>query len=209
VSSKRKRLKEDENRFNEAAKKVGARSADDQEYREYLSLEEKLMWIPEERYLMPTKLGNILRAAETKPLQKYGLDGVILWPRLWFVLPDLARKELIEARKRIDASTQLWLWGVLFWLWAPFLAVWFWVPIVFGLIVAVYAYSNMIQAARIYAELFDSIFDLYRRRVYDAIGWPGPKNPKEEWDEGKKLTQYLLRGSREEEPTFHFLFPKT
>jgi hypothetical protein len=207
VASKRKGVKEDEMRFNQVAEKAGARSLDDQELREYLSLQESLMWMPEERYLMPTKLGNVLRAAETRPLVKYGLDGVVLWPRLWFVLPDLARKELIEARKRIESAAQLWLWGVMFWVWGPFLALWFWVPIVVGSIVVAYSYSNMIRAARVYAELFDSIFDLYRRRVYDAIGWPAPKNPEEEHREGQKLTQYLVRGSREREPTFFFPVP--
>lgn len=204
VASKLNRLKQDEKRFEHLALKADTKSLADQELREYLNLQERLMWMPKEKYLMPTELGNVLRTAETRPLDKYGLDGVVLWPRLWFVLPDLARKELIEARKRIDATAQLWLWSVLFWLWAPLLTLWFWVPIVVGSTVAAYAYSNLVREARVYAELFDSIFDLYRRRVYEAIGWPGPTNPGEEQREGKKVTQYLLRGSHESKPTFFF-----
>lgn len=207
VASKLKQLKQDEERFEQLARKADTGSLADQELREYLSLQERLMWMPEEKYLMPTELGNVLRAAETRPLDKYGLDGVVLWPRLWFVLPDLARKELIDARKRIDATAQLWLWSVLFWGWAPLLTVWFWVPIVVGSMVAAYAYSDLVREAQVYAELFDSIFDLYRRRVYEAIGWPGPTNPEEEQREGKKLTQYLLRGSHESKPTFSFPVP--
>jgi hypothetical protein len=47
--------------------------------------------------LMPTQLGNILRAAERRPLEKYGLETVICFPRLWLLLPAEVKTELSEA----------------------------------------------------------------------------------------------------------------
>lgn len=60
--------------------------------------------------LMPTKLGNILRAAESRPYDKYGLDAVICWSRLWLLLPDGVKKELQEARSNLNTAARFWLW---------------------------------------------------------------------------------------------------
>ncbi|MPZ82153.1 MAG: hypothetical protein GEV28_17850 [Actinophytocola sp.] len=43
--------------------------------------------------LMPTRLGNVLRAAEDYPHSndRYGMDSAFFWPRLYSVLPDSFR----------------------------------------------------------------------------------------------------------------------
>ena len=38
--------------------------------------------------LMPTRLGNILKNAEVYPKLRYGIDSVLIWPRLYPLLPD-------------------------------------------------------------------------------------------------------------------------
>ena len=58
--------------------------------------------------LMPTQLGNILRAAERRPLIKYGLDAVICWSRLWLLLPEAARKDIKDARADLNNAARLW-----------------------------------------------------------------------------------------------------
>ncbi len=40
-----------------------------------------------EQYVLPTRLGNILRAAELYPLSRYGTDSIYFWPRLFPLLP--------------------------------------------------------------------------------------------------------------------------
>ena len=68
---------------------------------------------------MPTRIGNILRAAETRPYDHYGLEAVIVWPRLWLVLPDSARQELSTARASLDSSVAAVIWALGFCAFAP------------------------------------------------------------------------------------------
>lgn len=36
--------------------------------------------------ILPTRFGNIFRTAESYPNEQYGIDGVVMWPRLLFVI---------------------------------------------------------------------------------------------------------------------------
>lgn len=167
--------------------------------REHARIDEELRSIPAELSdLMPTRLGNILRAAEARPLAKYGLDVVTCWPRLWLLLPDLVRKELSEAHSRLEGAAQVWLFGILFLLWAPLslLAV----PI--ASVVAVFAYWRLLAEARVFGDLLESAFDLHRTALYSSLGWQLPVHPADERTRGRELTQYLRRGSALRTPEF-------
>ncbi|MBD2060475.1 hypothetical protein H6F88_31525 [Oculatella sp. FACHB-28] len=148
--------------------------------------------------LMPTQLGNLLRAAESRPTEKYGLDAVICWSRLWLVLPDAVKKELQEARTDLNTAARVWLWGVLFWVWV----VWAWWAIPVGIVVAWFAYGWMLEAAATYSDLLESAFDLHRLELYKSLHFPVPTNPAEEKQFGQQLTEYLWRGSDRPYPEF-------
>ncbi len=47
--------------------------------------------------IQPTRLGNVLRAAEDYPYGRYGLDGVFWWPRLEPLLPESLSNRLEAA----------------------------------------------------------------------------------------------------------------
>lgn len=143
---------------------------------------------------MPTRLGNLLRAAERKPLEKYGLDAIICWSRIWFLIPDTVRKELQIARADLDTATRFWLWGILFILWT-FLGAWWAAPLgIISALFAYYAYYNWaIDAAATYGELIEATFDLYRHLLYESIRWNLPSDPNEERRVGKELTNYLYQ----------------
>ncbi|MFE4104896.1 MAG: hypothetical protein ACTS3T_15570, partial [Almyronema sp.] len=150
----------------------------------------------------PTRLGNILRAAERKPSEKYGLDAVICWSRLWLLLPDAVKQDLQAARADLNSAARVCLWSLLFCGWALLslqfdpkftinpLALW---PLL-GLLSARFAYQWAIAAATTYSELIEASFDLYRHLLYESLRWHLPADPAVERRVGAELTQYLWRG---------------
>jgi hypothetical protein len=140
--------------------------------------------------LLPTALGNILRARERAPERKYGLDAIICWPRLWHLLPENVRTDLANARSSLNRLAELWFWGLFFMLW------FFWTPwaAVISLLWMLVAYGMACQSAMAYGDLLESVFDLYRFLLYDAMNWHRPKNNQEEKEVGTQLTEYLWRG---------------
>ncbi len=67
-----------------------------------------------------TPIGNILRAAERRPADKYGLDTITVWPHLWLLLPEDNRQELRAARTSLDTAVAAATWGLLFCVFTPF-----------------------------------------------------------------------------------------
>ena len=142
--------------------------------------------------LMPTRLGNILRAAEQRPLEKYGLNAIVCWSRLWLLLSDAVKKDLQEARADLNAAARAWLWSVLFIVWTA-LGAWWAAPV--GILSAIFAYYYWaLAAARIYGELIEATFDLHRQLLYQSLRWNLPADPEVERQVGQELTQYLWRG---------------
>ncbi len=148
---------------------------------------------------MPTRIGNILRAAETSPTDKYGLDAVAVWPRLWLILPDTARQELTTTRNALDSSVSAAIWGLLFCGFAP----WTLIAIPVGLGTAITAIIMWVpNRASLFGDLLEAAFDLNRKLLYQELRWPLPATPKDEKPQGERLSSYLWRGSEESEPEF-------
>ena len=141
--------------------------------------------------LLPTALENILRSRESDPERNYGLDAVVCWPRLSHLFPENVRGDLDEARASLYRLIALCFWGLLFMLWA-FLTPW---AVAIGLLWMILAYDMSLQLAMSYGDLLESAFDLHRLSLYDAMGWPRPKNTKEEKALGCQLTEFLWRGT--------------
>ena len=153
--------------------------------------EDRIGYAPRQPHqLMPTRLGNILRASERRPRARYGLETVYVWPRLWLLLPEQAREDVANAREALNSSVRLVAWGLLFILWS-WVAWWAFIP---GLLVAVVAYHWAMNQAKTYGDLLVACFDLYRFDLYRALHWPLPANSATEKSHGERLTQYLYRG---------------
>ena len=193
-----------EGRHQELSPKVNDGTATAAEVSEFIRIDNWLRRIPTEERVgvavrrMPTRLGNVVRAAEVWPLAKYGLDAVRCWSRLWLVLPDDARDDITTARTGLDVAATVWLWGLLSVIWTVW--VW-WAPIAaVGIMLA--AYAAMIATAKVYGDLVEAAFDVYRWRLYEALKWPMPKTPADERGIGAALTEYVWRGSDDSAPRF-------
>jgi hypothetical protein len=156
------------------------------------TLEHRLRRTPATQALtMPTRLGNLLRAAEARPRERYGLDTVVCWPYLWLILDQDTKEELTQTRVALNTATRVWLWGALFAVWT----VWAWwaLPVAVVVCASTY-YVSMLSAAEVYGDLLEATFALHRTALYAALRWPPPATPDEEAADGEAVTTYLWRG---------------
>lgn len=63
---------------------------------------------PEE--VMPTRVGNVLRASEVHPTLRYSIDAAIIWPRLYGLLPGSFVENFGQAKSQLDLMA---VWTVL------------------------------------------------------------------------------------------------
>jgi hypothetical protein len=170
-----------------------------EELAELIRLDRRLRRIPLlPRQQMPTRLGNILRSAESRPVRKYGLDSVVCWPHLWLLLPETTRSEIGAARVQLDLAASGVVWGALLLIWTPWT---WWAPPV-AAIVMVVCYVATARAAMRYADLVEAAWDLNRGELYNTLRWPLPETPAAEYEAGRAVTSYLLRGARGQTPFF-------
>jgi hypothetical protein len=161
------------------------------EQAEFVRCDRLLHQFPEKDHdLLPTHLGNILRAAERRPYYRYGLDAIICWPRLWLVLPEATKKDIQVAQSELNNNVRLFLWSILGLSWG----IWSWKIIPIALLGLLFAYNWAIAAATTYGDLIEASFDLHRQLLYQALGWKKPDDPNEERRVGQQLTDYLWRG---------------
>jgi hypothetical protein len=200
IERKQRGYEKKEQRFQYLANKAydNPHALTREEREEYVHLDKEFMSLPNLDQRMPTQLGNILRAAEQRPHDKYGLDVIVCWPRLWLMLPDTIKAELTEAHNNLNDAAQIWIWGFPFFIWT----IWAWWAIPVALLLMFIAYYWIIQTADIYGQLLESSFDLYRSLLYKSLRWPLPNNPMEEYKQGQQLTAYLWRGSEQTTPSF-------
>lgn len=145
----------------------------------------------DETRTMPTRLGNVLRASETYSAERYGLDAVIAWPRLWLLLPAATQQEIAASRRSLDQSvaTLVALVAVLVWLF------WAWWVVLIAVVVPPLVYQSfVISRARVLAEMVTAAFDLNRMALYHALRFPLPRDADAELASGAAITQYLWRG---------------
>ncbi|MBD0371065.1 MAG: DUF11 domain-containing protein [Pyrinomonadaceae bacterium] len=147
----------------------------------------------EERLVLPTRLGNVIRSFEYYPDHQYGMEAVTLWPRLAAKIDKEYAAAIDEAKTSFDfmlnssllssmLTFALLITGLLSL--SPFVswrATIYWVVelVVFGLLAYLF-YFISIGRARAWGNTIRSAFDLYRWDLLKQLGYKYSAMAREE-----------------------------
>jgi hypothetical protein len=156
---------------------------------------EKLRRLPARTRLLPTKLGNTLRAAEDEARQLYGIETVVVWPLVYPLVSDKLAAGLQDARDRLDVAARFSITfaitGVVSGL---LLRTWWALPVAAVLLLAaVLSYAAADSAADVYGQLINAAVALHRFDLLKALHLPLPATPEEERDTYRRLALLLRR----------------
>ena len=153
------------------------------------------------RHPLPTRLGNALLAAESYPgdQQRWGIDAVFWWPRLYLIMPDSARNQVDDARASLDQLVVLTMLSAAFGVVSLALScagLNLWVGVTSGigaLLLSRSSYLSAVTAAGVFGELVRSSYDLFRGDLLAKLGWPMPPTLTAERQLWTDLGQQLYR----------------
>jgi len=153
---------------------------------------------PEDR-LLPTALGNALRAAEDSAGQRYGLETVVVWPVLYTVLSPSVREVVDDQRDQLDVAVRLSLMMFLCAV-ASAAMVWrypYWLIgcVSVSLCGALLAYRAAVVAAEGYGVMIGVAFERHRFDLLTALHLPLPADSAAEFTANQQLTAFLRRQS--------------
>jgi len=148
--------------------------------------------------VMPTRLGNVFKSAELYPALRYGMDGVLFWPRLYAVLPDRVAAGLGETRSMLERLLTLsWLAGLFAAGTSAYLlvvrgpALLYLCCLLGGALVAHSCYLASLRAAESYAEQVRAAFDVYRRDLAVKLHGESAELDRPQW---KGIGQFWFHG---------------
>lgn len=158
---------------------------------------------------LPTRLGNVIRAFEDYPSDKYGIYGVTLWPRLAATMEESYAKRIQDAKQPFDlmlngsfasfALAALTLVAGLAW---PArrghdLAAWsVWLAVVAGLVALGWVcYLLALPRAAAWGDAVKGAYDLYRWQLMERLGFPErPRTMVEEKELWRRIGGHMLFG---------------
>jgi hypothetical protein len=156
--------------------------------------ERKLGVFPQkEEQLLPTALGNALRAGETTAGERYGLDTLSSWPRIYQQFSDRLATSVESARTGIDAAVNLCF--IFFILTMLSIAAFYdeagvyWIPFATAVLCGT-SYLGAVAAALDFSMLLQTAYDLHRFDLLKALHYQLPADNDEEmiaFDEISKL----------------------
>jgi hypothetical protein len=130
----------------------------------------------DEKWVLPTALGNTIRAFEVYPRIMYGLDAIEGWGRLLGVVPPDYREQINAAKTQMDFWVNLSLLALLFLPEYAAVAIYGdslrvpWAPLA-ALVVAFFAYSRAKSAAVQWGNLAKASFDLFLPELWCRLGF--------------------------------------
>jgi len=151
--------------------------------------------------VLPTRLGNILRAAEDHALERYEINAVVVWPRLYVVLPDPFVAAIAAAKTPLDLMSVMGALASVFavcgTIVSAILLPWYAAVACFGggVLIMWLTYIGAVQTARPYAQLVRAAFDVHRGLLLDATGLKRPRSYGEERRQWEQISHLWYQGA--------------
>jgi hypothetical protein len=164
---------------------------------ELARLQDEVASYPEPPLLMPTRLGNVLKAGEQRAGGRYGLDADVAFPHVYPLLRPSHQTAWDDLTNQLDSAAHLVLTFVLATLVSAVLLLphgwdgwWLVLPVVFAGL-AWLSYRSAIAAAHYQTKLLAAAFDLHRFELLRAMRMRLPNDPHEEFELNQQLTAIL------------------
>ena len=149
---------------------------------------------PSQERLLPTRLGNALRAFEDEAGQRYGLDTITMLPRLYPYLSSQVSGALDDLRDQLDIAARLCVTLLLASLISASLLFthgwWLLLPAA-TTVLAWVAYRSAVQAAVAYGKQVAVAFDLHRFDMLRGLHFPLLPADRE-WQFNKQVSDFFL-----------------
>ena len=160
-------------------------------------IERELQFYPRPGDLMPTRLGNVLKAAEDRAGGRYGLNTYASWPRLFPLLSDQLARIVGKLNDQLDTASHLCVTFLLATLLSSAFLLpngwdgyWLLIPLGAGLLTLL-SYRATITAAKKQGTLLMVAFDLHRFDLLEQLRYPVPEDAKAEFEFNEKLSALL------------------
>lgn len=143
--------------------------------------------------LLPTALGNVLRAAEATAGRPFGLEAVTAWPRLYPLIGDRLRGVVDDRRNALDLTCRVTVTGTVTGVATIGLLAQSGVLVLIALVpigLTCVAYRGAIQAAISYGEAVTVAVELCRFDLLRALHLPLPATPAEERQTNTMLSRF-------------------
>jgi hypothetical protein len=164
----------------------------------------RLTLMPDRAPVLPTALGNRLRAAEERAGRPYGLDALLTWPRLYHALPQEVLLTVSRSRNQLDTAARLSLSFALTSLVTAGLllthAWWLSLPAAFA-VLSGFAYRSAVHAATTYGNTVAAVVDVYRLRLLQEMRVALPADTEAERTLNGRLTALWSRNDQDPLPS--------
>jgi hypothetical protein len=156
----------------------------------------------DERWLRPTRLGNIAMVQELRPLKRYGINLSAMWPRLAYVMTPDSRARVEEANIYLDFTVIMSLLSLISCGISIYTA--FDSPprqTVTKIILPILCFVSFwlfyrlaIQATRAFGAEVQAAVDMFRLKLLDSLEIERPNNPQEEKQIWTELRYFIAQG---------------
>ncbi len=150
-----------------------------------------------EELVLPTSFGNVIRSFEVYPRVMYGIEYIDSWSRLQAVMPGDFRGLIDDAKARTDLWVNFQFAAVVIAIQAGELSflkqswILFCLSIIF-LLLSYICGQHATACAFDWGDYAKSSFDIFMPKLREALGFPEPKNRKEEKAQWLRFSQAII-----------------